>query len=49
MGITINILTNYYIHEKFDYVNDVITREKRIKGWKRKWKLELIKRDNPII
>jgi putative endonuclease len=26
---------------------DAITREKRIKKWRRAWKLELIERDNP--
>jgi putative endonuclease len=26
---------------------DAITREKRIKHWRRAWKLELIERDNP--
>ena len=34
----------YYEH--FDYVNEAITREKRIKEWKRKWKLELIEKEN---
>lgn len=28
-------------------LNEAIVREKRIKGWKRKWKLELIEKDNP--
>lgn len=28
-------------------LNEAIAREKRIKGWKRKWKLELIEKDNP--
>lgn len=28
-------------------LNEAILREKRIKGWKRKWKLELIEKDNP--
>lgn len=25
----------------------ILTREKRLKNWKRKWKLELIERRNP--
>ena len=28
-------------------VNEAITREKRIKRWQRKWKLDLIEEDNP--
>jgi putative endonuclease len=28
-------------------INTAIMREKRIKRWLRKWKLELIERDNP--
>ena len=28
-------------------VLDAITREKQIKKWRRKWKLELLERDNP--
>lgn len=28
-------------------LNEAILRETRIKGWKRKWKLELIEKDNP--
>ncbi len=27
-------------------LNEAIVREKRIKGWKRKWKLELIEKGN---
>ena len=33
-------------YEYFDYVNDAITREKRIKEWKREWKLKLIEKEN---
>lgn len=28
-------------------INEAITREKRIKAWKREWKIELIEKDNP--
>lgn len=33
--------------EAFSDVNEAILREKRIKKWRRAWKLELIERDNP--
>jgi len=34
-------------YEVFDDVRDAITREKRIKKWNRKWKIELIEKSNP--
>ena len=34
-------------YEQFDDVNLAITREKQLKKWKRKWKLELIEKSNP--
>ena len=34
----------YEIHESIEYA---IIREKRLKGWKRAWKLELIENMNP--
>ena len=33
--------------EIYQYVNDAILREKRIKKWKRQWKIELIEEENP--
>ena len=33
--------------EQFENVDDAITREKRLKRWERKWKLELIEKRNP--
>jgi len=33
--------------EEFDDVEAAIIREKRIKEWKRKWKIELIEKFNP--
>ena len=42
----------YHVHllvwyEVFDNVYDAITAEKRIKKWKRGWKLNLIEKNNP--
>ena len=34
-------------YESFDYINNAIAREKEIKGWDRKKKLELIRSFNP--
>ena len=33
--------------EVFDYVNDAIAREKRLKKYKRQWKINLIEENNP--
>lgn len=41
----INILIFY---QTFDVINDAIAFEKKIKGWTRKKKMELIKSINPI-
>lgn len=40
----VHTLVWYEAHETME---SAITREKTIKGWKRKWKLELIEQDNP--
>jgi putative endonuclease len=34
-------------YEIFDDPESAIVREKRLKRWKRDWKIELIERDNP--
>jgi len=34
-------------YETHATMESAITREKAIKGWKRKWKLELIEKENP--
>jgi putative endonuclease len=33
--------------EFHETMNDALTREKRIKKWRRQWKLELIEQNNP--
>ena len=33
--------------ESYQYINDAIAREKELKRFKRKWKIELIEKDNP--
>ena len=33
--------------ETFDTIEDAIVREKRLKKWRRDWKIELIEADNP--
>lgn len=45
--------TKKYLIDKLVYfesttdVNDAILREKRLKKWKRQWKIELIEKSNP--
>lgn len=34
-------------YEEFEQVNDALVREKQLKHWSRKWKLDLIKKKNP--
>ena len=34
-------------YEIFEDIKDAITRERQLKEWKRKWKLELIESVNP--
>jgi putative endonuclease len=33
--------------ERYDTLEAAMQREKRIKSWKRAWKIELIEKDNP--
>jgi putative endonuclease len=40
-------VTNLVYFETFEDIEDAIVREKQIKGWKRKWKTELIQLVNP--
>jgi putative endonuclease len=51
-GIVDGFTKKYHVHqlvhyEKYDFIYDAIQREKCIKEWKRKWKLELIEKTNP--
>lgn len=34
-------------YERHQDINEAITREKRIKRWRRQWKINLIEKDNP--
>ena len=38
---------NLVYYETYNDVNEAIVREKRLKKWKRRWKIELIEKDNP--
>ncbi|WDI30045.1 GIY-YIG nuclease family protein [Hyphococcus flavus] len=33
--------------QHFDRIEDAIAEEKRLKNWKRSWKIDLIERENP--
>ncbi len=38
---------NLVYYEVYRNIQDAILREKRMKKWKRQWKIELIEKDNP--
>jgi putative endonuclease len=39
---------HYLLHfEEYFQINEAIAREKQLKNWQRKWKDELIKKENP--
>ena len=40
-------VTNLVYYEIFENIRDAIMRERQMKGWKRKWKTELIQTINP--
>jgi putative endonuclease len=47
-GFTKRYSVNRLVHvETYHDVSDAIVRERRIKEWRRAWKLDLIERDNP--
>lgn len=41
-----NVKTLVY-YESFAFITDAIIREKQLKKWYRKWKIELIQKNNP--
>ena len=40
-------LNKLLYYEEFKWIEDAIAREKQLKHWNRKWKLELIEKTNP--
>ena len=51
--LTDGFAKNYQIHdlvyfEEYEDVNDALNREKKLKKWRRKWKLDLIENKNPL-
>jgi len=40
-------VTHLVYYEEFQYINDAIAREKKLKKWKRAWKIALIEEANP--
>ena len=52
-GVVEGFTKQYHIHmlvwyECTEEVEVAITREKQLKTWKRRWKLELIEKENPM-
>ena len=51
-GLVPGFTKRYGVHllvhwEEFSEIGEAIAREKRVKRWLRKWKLELIEQNNP--
>ena len=47
-GFTSKYNVHMLVHvEQFHNIHDAITREKKIKSWKRQWKVNLINQHNP--
>jgi putative endonuclease len=40
-------LSELVYFEEYTDINEALRREKQLKNWKRKWKIELIKKANP--
>jgi len=36
-------------YEDYSDVRNAIAREKQLKNWKREWKIDPIKKDNPVL
>ena len=48
-GFTFKYGVKRLVHvETYDDISDAIARERRVKEWKRAWKIELIERDIPL-
>jgi putative endonuclease len=52
MGLIEGFTKQYGVHrlvyfEQFDDIEQAILREKRLKSWKRAWKIQLIEENNP--
>jgi putative endonuclease len=52
-GLVDGFTKKYWVHrlvyiEFHDTMDEAIAREKRLKRWKRAWKIELIEKTNPI-
>ncbi|MEL6366085.1 MAG: GIY-YIG nuclease family protein [Pseudomonadota bacterium] len=51
-NLTPGFTSKYNVHdlvfaERFEEIDEAIAFEKRIKKWRRAWKIELIEKDNP--
>ncbi len=51
-SVTVGFTKKYNVHslvwyELHRHLETTITREKQLKNWKRKWKIELIEKSNP--
>lgn len=40
-------LTKLVYYKSFESILEAISYEKRLKGWRRNWKIEMIEKDNP--
>lgn len=42
-------LTKLVYFEEYKHVDEAIAREKQLKNWHRQWKVDLIKKSNPLM